>query len=276
MLTNTNILLQQEKKLHKARKERTFMHKSGVKELVVLICILFDTVCMYQAVDLYFTQKAWLSAIITVAMAFVLDVPPMLLGAVTKDSKIPPQDKKLQMIGLLSAFVLMYLCTFGLRFASMDEMFPVVSVQIAGQAAEQADASHTTGQYVMALILAITPLGTSIVSFVLGMQDDPEEAYRHQLRLNRIELRQWINAMKVKETELGEDMKFDLDGYDEARYNIRQETIRDQADILRSDSRKLLSEKLGRAEAVSELMEKPHQPRQETASSRSNRLNLSA
>lgn len=273
MLTNTNILLQQEKKLHKARKERTFMHKPGVKELVVLICILFDTVCMYQAVDLYFTQKAWLSAIITVAMAFVLDVPPMLLGAVTKDRKISPQDKKLQIIGLLSAFVLMYLCTFGLRFASMDEMFPVVSIQIAGQAAEQAEAGHTVGQYIMALILAITPLGTSIVSFVLGMQDDPDEAYRHQLRLNRIELRQRINDMKVNHAELSEDMKFDLNEYDEARYDIRLETIRDQADILESDARKLLSEKLGRAEAVTELMEKP---RQGTVSNRSNRLNLSA
>ena len=276
MLTNTNILLQQEKKLYKARKERTFMHKRGVKELVVLICILFDTVCMKQAVDLYFTQKAWMSAIITVAMAFVLDVPPMLLGAVTKDRKIPPQEKKLQIIGLLSAFLLMYLCTFGLRFASMDEMFPVLSIQIAGHTAEQAEVGHTFGQYTMALILAITPLGTSIVSFVLGMQDDPEEAYRHQLRLNRIELRQQINARKVEYTELSEDMEFDLNEYDKARYDIRRETIRDQADILKSDARKHLAEKLGGAEAVTELMEKPHQPRMENTSGHTNRLNLSA
>lgn len=276
MLTNTNILLQQEKKLYKARKERTFMHKRGVKELVVLICILFDTVCMKQAVDLYFTQKAWMSAIITVAMAFVLDVPPMLLGAVTKDRKIPPQEKKLQIIGLLSAFLLMYLCTFGLRFASMDEMFPVLSIQIAGHTAEQAEVGHTFGQYTMAFILAITPLGTSIVSFVLGMQDDPEEAYRHQLRLNRIELRQQINARKVEYTELSEDMEFDLNEYDKARYDIRRETIRDQADILKSDARKHLAEKLGGAEAVTELMEKPHQPRMENTSGHTNRLNLSA
>ena len=276
MLTNTNILLQQEKKLYKARKERTFMHKRGVKELVVLICIIFDTVCMKQAVDLYFTQKAWMSAIITVAMAFVLDVPPMLLGAVTKDRKISPQDKKLQVIGLLSAFLLMYLCTFGLRFASMDEMFPVVSIQITGQAAEQAEVGHTFGQYTMAFILAITPLGTSIVSFVLGMQDDPEEKYRHQLRLNRIELRQQINARKVEYAELSADMEFDLNEYDKARYDIRRETIRDQADILKSDARKHLAEKLGGAEAVSELMEKPHQPRMENTSGHTNRLNLSA
>lgn len=276
MLTNTNILLQQEKKLYKARKERTFMHKRGVKELVVLICILFDTVCMKQAVDLYFTQKAWMSAIITVAMAFVLDVPPMLLGAVTKDRKIPPQEKKLQIIGLLSAFLLMYLCTFGLRFASMDEMFPVLSIQIAGHTAEQAEVGHTFGQYTMAFILAITPLGTSIVSFVLGMQDDPEEAYRHQLRLNRIELRQQINARKVEYAELSEDMEFDLNEYDKARYDIRRETIRDQADILKSDARKHLAEKLGGAEAVTELMEKPHQPRMENTSGHTNRLNMSA
>ena len=276
MLTNTNILLQQEKKLYKARKERTFMHKRGVKELVVLICILFDTVCMKQAVDLYFTQKAWMSAIITVAMAFVLDVPPMLLGAVTKDRKIPPQEKKLQIIGLLSAFLLMYLCTFGLRFASMDEMFPVLSIQIAGHTAEQAEVGHTFGQYTMAFILAITPLGTSIVSFVLGMQDAPEEKYRHQLRQNRIELRQQINARKVEYAELSEDMEFDLNEYDKARYDIRRETIRDQADILKSDARKHLAEKLGGAEAVTELMEKPHQPRMENTSGHTNRLNLSA
>ena len=57
MLTNTNILQRQEKKLHRAIKERTFMHKRGVKELILAILVVFDTLCMYSAVDLYFTQK---------------------------------------------------------------------------------------------------------------------------------------------------------------------------------------------------------------------------
>lgn len=276
MLTNTNILQRQEKKLHRAIQERTFMHKKGVKEVILAILVAFDTLCMHTAVDLYFTQKAWMSIIITLAMAFVLDVPPMLLGAVSRDRKIPPQEKKLQTIGLLSAFLLMYLCTFGLRFASMDEMFPVISLEIAGQAQEQIQTGHTFGQYLMALILAITPLGTSIVSFVLGMQDDPEEAQRHQLRLNRIELRQQIDIMRVMHAELREDMSFDLEKYDLERYNIRQATIRDQADILESDSRKHLTEKLARAEAVSKLMEEPEQPQMEKASGRINHLNLTA
>lgn len=276
MLTNTNILQRQEKKLHRAIQERTFMHKKGVKEVILAILVAFDTLCMHTAVDLYFTQKAWMSIIITLAMAFVLDVPPMLLGAVSRDRKIPPQEKKLQTVGLLSAFVLMYLCTFGLRFASMDEMFPVISLEIAGQAQEQTQAAHTFGQYLMALILAITPLGTSIVSFVLGMQDDPEEAQRHQLRLNRIELRQQIDIMRVMHAELREDMSFDLNAYDLERYNIRLETIRDQADILESDSRKHLTEKLAKAEAVSKLMEEPEQPQTEKASGHINHLNLTA
>lgn len=276
MLTNTNILQRQEKKLHRAIQERTFMHKKGVKEVILAILVAFDTLCMHTAVDLYFTQKAWMSIIITLAMAFVLDVPPMLLGAVSRDRKIPPQEKKLQTIGLLSAFLLMYLCTFGLRFASMDEMFPVISLEIAGQAQEQIQTGHTFGQYLMALILAITPLGTSIVSFVLGMQDDPEEAQRHQLRLNRIELRQQIDIMRVMHAELREDMSFDLEKYDLERYNIRQATIRDQADILESDSRKHLTEKLARAEAVSKLMEEPEQPQTGKASGHINHLNLTA
>lgn len=276
MLTNTNILQRQEKKLHRVIKERTFLHKKGVKELILVILIAFDTLCMHTATDLYFTQKAWMSVIITLAMAFVLDVPPMLLGAVSKDRKIPPQEKKLEIIGLLSAFLLMYLCTFALRFATMDEMFTTVTLEIAGQAAEQTQTGHTFGHYIMALILSIIPLGTSIVSFVLGMQDDPEEAQRHQLRLNRIELQQQIDIMRVMHAELREDMSFDLDKYDLERYNIRLETIRDQADILESDSRKHLTEKLGRAEAVSKLMEEPAQPQTEKASGHINHLNLTA
>lgn len=276
MLTNTNILQRQEKKLHRVIKERTFMHKRGVKELILVILVAFDTLCMHTAVDLYFTQKAWMSIIITLAMAFVLDVPPMLLGAVSKDRKIHPQEKKLQTIGLLSAFLLMYLCTFALRFASMDEMFPVISLGIAGQAQEQIQTGHTFGQYLMALILAITPLGTSIVSFVLGMQDDPEEAKRHQLRLNQIELQQQIDVAKVMYAELLEDMSFDLNNYDLERYNILLETIRAHADILESDSRKFLTEKLARAEAVSKLMEEPAQPLPEKASGHINHLNLTA
>ena len=214
-----------------------------------------------------------MSLIVTIAMAFVLDVPPMLLGTVAQDRKIHPKDKQLQLIGLISAFTLTYLGTVALRFASMDEMFPMVTLQIASQVTEQAEVGHTAGQYTMSLILAILPLSTSICSFALGIQNDPEEAYRHQLRLHRIELRKQIDAMKVQYAELREDMNFDLNKYDENRFNIHLQTIRDQADILESDARKLLSQKFGKAEAVSELMEKPAPPRQENTSSR---LNLSA
>ena len=280
MLTNTNILLQQEKKLHKARQERTFMHKRGVKEIVVLLCILVDMVTMFTAVDLYVTQKTWLSWTLTGALAFCLDVPPLLLGACIQDAKTPEKFKIMEIVALIAAFVLVFGGVFGLRMASMDQMYPVHTLSglegISGQSAPQTEAGHTAGQIIMALITALLPLATSICSFVLGLQSSPEDAYRHQLRLNQIELRQRINAMKVMYTELREDMSFDLNEYDEARYDIRLQTIRDQADILKSDSRKRLAEKLGRAEGVSELMEKPHQPRQETASGRTNRLNLSA
>lgn len=276
MLINTNVLSHQENKLYKARKERTFLHKSGVKELIVLIFILCDTVCMYQSIDLFFSQKAWISFMITFALAFVLDVPMMVVGACIHDRRTDPGIKKLEIGGLLSAFVMIYLCTFSLRFATMDEMFPVTSLEIAGQVAEQTQTGHTVGQYIMSLILAVIPLCTSGVSFVLGMQDDPDEKYRHQLRLNRIELRQQADMMRVQYAELSEDMSFDLNKYDEARYGICLETIENQANILKSDSKKYLAEKLAKAEAVSELMEEPEQPRKEKPSGHINHLNLTA
>ena len=108
------------------------------------------------------------------------------------------------------------------------------------------------------------------------MQDDPEEAKRHQLRLNQIELQQQIDVAKVMYAELLEDMSFDLNTYDLERYNILLETIRAHADILESDSRKFLTEKLARAEAVSKLMEEPAQPQTEKASGHINHLNLTA
>ena len=280
MLTNTNILQRQEKKLHRAIQERTFMHKRGVKEIAVLLCILVDMVTMFTAVDLYVTQKTWLSWTLTGALAFCLDVPPLLLGACVQDEKTPEKFKKMEIIALITAFVLVFGGVFGLRMASMDQMYPVHTLSglegISGQSVPETEAGHTAGQIIMALITALLPLATSICSFVLGLQSSPEDAYRHQLRLNRIELQQQIDIMRVMHAELREDMSFDLDKYDLERYNIRLETIRDQADILESDSRKHLTEKLGRAEAVSKLMEEPAQPQTEKASGHINHLNLTA
>lgn len=279
MLTNTNVLLAQEKKLHKIRSELTFMHKAGVKEMVVALCIVFDILCMFQAIDLYFTQKQWMSWIVTAALAFVLDVPPMLLGAATQNHKLSPSAKKLQILGLLSAFVLTYLGTFALRFASMDEMFPVVTLNIAGQTAEATEAGHTAGQYIMTLIMAIIPLGTSLCSFVLGMQDDPDEKYRHQVRMNCIALRQQIDAKKVMRAELANDMQFDREAYDKARQDIRLQIYHDQANILASNARKYLSEQIGSADAVTALMEDlqdSQEPQQETVSGHANYLDLTA
>lgn len=277
LMTDNTILLRQEKKLYKIRKEKTFFHKSGVKELLVLACVAFDAATIFPSIDLYFTQMEWLSWVATVALAFCLDVPPMLLGTAVQDKRISPQEKKAQVIGLLAAFGLTFLATFALRFAGMDEMFPVVTLQIAGQAAEQAETGHTAGQYVMAAIMAILPLCTSICSYVLGLQASGEDAYRHQLRLNEIELRGHINTLKVMHTELQQEARFDLDAYDLERYRIRLATIHDQSEILRSDAKKLLSEKIGTAEAVTELMEEPEQTRQENHTAGSApRLNLTA
>lgn len=266
MLTNTNILLRQEKKLYKTRKEQTFLHKRGIKELVVLLCIIFDAATIFTAVDLYLTQKVWLSWTVTVALAFCLDVPPMLLGICVQDKKLSPRSRRLQIIGLLAAFLLTFLGTFALRFASMDQMFPVVTLGldgVDGQEAAVAETAHTAGQYIMALILAILPLGTSICSFVLGLQSSVEDAVRHQLRLNQIELRQELDAMKVMRDELRQDMEFGLEDYDQQRYDIRLDSIQKQADILQSDARKILSEKIGTAEAVTELMEEPEAEQQD-------------
>ena len=280
MLINTNVLSHQENKLYKARKERTFLHKSGVKELIVLLCLLADMATMLTAVDLYVTQKTWLSWTLTGALAFCLDVPALLLGACIQDKKTPEKIKKMVIIALIAAFVLVFGGVFGLRMASMDQMYPVYTLGglegISGQSALQTEAGHTAGQIIMALITALLPLATSIVSFVLGLQDDPDEKYCHQLRLNRIELRQQADMMRVQYAELSEDMSFDLNKYDEARYGICLETIENQADILESDSKKYLAEKLAKAEAVSELMEEPEQPRKEKPSGHINHLNLTA
>lgn len=277
LMTDNSILRRQEKKLHKIRKEKTFFHKSGVKEMLVLACVAFDACTIFPSIDLYFTQAAWISVIATVALAFCLDVPPMLLGTALADQSLSPQEKKPQVIGLIVAFGLTFLSTFALRFASMDEMFPVVSLQITGQTAAQAEVKHTAGHYIMQLIMGLLPLCTSITSFVLGVQASGDDDYRHQLRLNEIELRTQIDAMKVMQSELRQEMTFDLESYDMERYQIRLETIRDQSDILCSDARKLLSEQLGTADGVTELMEEPEQTRQEILSSGSaTRLNLTA
>ena len=99
------------------------------------------------------------------------------------------------------------------------------------------------------------------------------------LYVKMIALRQQIDAHKVMRAELANDMLFDREAYDKARQDIRLQIYNDQAAILESDARKLLSEKIGNADGVTALMEEPQksqEPQQGTVPGHSNHLNLSA
>lgn len=268
MLNHPDILSQQEKRLHRVRTRRHILQAPGVKEAIILLCIVVDAFNIFAVLDLYQTQQAWLTWIITGTAAFCLDVPPMLIGSCIQNRDLPDKHRMVLCICLLLVFLIVFGAVFALRMATVEDMFQSTSdiglqVQTGtaadAQAAEVSD-GPTAAQYIIAVLTGLLPLGTSICSFYLGAETSPEQNYRHQLEMNRIQLREEIDRLKVMRRELASDMTFDLDAYDEARCQIRRDLTHKEALDNKHTVRRILAEHLGTPDAITDLMEQDEAP----------------
>lgn len=265
-----SILKKQETALYKNDSRPNVFHWPGVYQFLILACIAADGITLFSLIDTFLKQSVTMSRVITIAVAGVLNIAAVLLSSCLHNDDFTPTIKKMLASVILGVFLMFFSATFVLRVASMDEMYRsnsnslgiAIQDSIGGEfayTAEQEEFEPTIGQIILAVILGLEPLGTSILCFYIGYEQSPKRKRSYLLTKQRIDIEEAIDHDKVVLEELNADMEFDLYAYDKEQLDDIIAIITQRGEIAKVIALRKLSEHDGTPEGVSYLMEGDYQ-----------------
>ena len=265
---NKKLLKRQTEAAHKIERLHILQYP-GIREVFILLCIDADGFTLYSVFDLLMTQLIGMTVVITMTVAAAMNISPMLLAACLRNDELDKRMRKVLCILLITVFVVLFALTFSLRYSSRGLLFQSTARldDFAVQLQEGEDASleipdeeqPTAAQNILACILGMEPLATSVIAFVLSYEVSPKKRRQYLNEQQKIELGEEIDAVKVMIRELEEDMRFDLQANDDEQYAGMAEQIKCIGEQAGIRSRRLLAEKVAEEdrhpEAVEYLME---------------------
>ena len=263
-----NVFKKQEKEIYGSERLHVLQYR-GIREFFVLCCIGADAYTLYSVFDLLMTERIDITRVITITIAAVMNIIPVLLAACLWNEVLSRTSRKILCTMLISLFTLLFVWTFGLRYTSRDllfesttgldsfinQTFETEENYKSEGSVELADEGTTIAQDILAIILGLEPLATSIVAFVLSYEVSPYRKRKLIMELNKIELRSEIDNVTMMIRELTEDMAFDRKAYDEAQFNAIIAMVRDMAEEADLEAKRILAESEGTPEAVEYILE---------------------
>lgn len=261
-----NMLKKQETVLYKNDSRRHIFNYPGVYQLLIVACIVADSITLFSLIDLFLKQAVVMSYVITGAVAGVLNIAAVLLAACLHNEEFTLRVKKILSGLIIAVFTLFFTAVFTLRVASMEQMYGSNSTDLGitiqrdtvdqiGYGTTEEEFEPTVGQIILAVILGLEPLGTSILCFYIGYEQSPACKRRYLVKNNNIDLIEAIDHDKVMIEELKADMTFDLEAYDEDQFNNIVAVIIQQGDIAKNVANRKLAEHEGTPEGVTYLIE---------------------
>lgn len=263
---NRNLLKKQKTIQYKHDTRRHVFNYPGVYQLLIAACIAADGITLFSLIDLFLKQSQAMSIVITSAVAGVLNIAAVLLAACLHNEEFTLRMKKIFAGLLIAVFTLFFTAVFILRIASMEQMYGSNSNDLgitiqdntvgqSGYYEEEEVFDPTVGQIILAVILGLEPLGTSILCFYIGYEQSPGRKRRYLKDCHNSELEEAIDYYKVMIAELKADMAFDLDAYDEEQLNDMVAVTIQQGELAKNTATRKLTEHDGTPEGVSHLME---------------------
>lgn len=251
------VLLRQERKLQKAANPV----KPLLLPLLLLFFVVLDALTIFELMDQMFYQSRWLSVLITVGIAIVLEGIPYLASQYFMRDKKTIVDK-VTLAALGTVFLLIFITLFVLRWNARALTFSSNESQLAVitsiQTVEQVDSIHGTSaaENVMTVLLGITPLATSVLAFFLSCIYKTSDKLKDKKKINAIELEERLKVLSIKQNEIKNELKRDLVSYNEDLYHVAVEQVNDYEKMLKVIVRQKLAVYLGTAQAVTNLLEK--------------------
>lgn len=253
------ILTKHKQALQKAERVNILQYP-GVCQLFVLACIVTDAFTLYTIFDIMLKQRPSLTLVITVMVATVLNITPMIAAVCINNQEYTKQKKMAVCTILGILFITFFGATFALRMASQESFYDASSeeISVGNEEFEQSDEEKfepTLAQTILAGLMGLEPLGTSVCTFVLSLEVSQEAKKKRKRELERIKLEKELDECKIMRDELLADMDFDLNEYDREQLKKIAALILKQGEFARVYSIRKLCENDGTPEGISELLE---------------------
>lgn len=260
------MLKKQEAALYKNDTRRNVFQWPGVYQLLIAACIAADGITLFGLIDMFLKQSVTMSRVITIAVAGVLNIAAVLLSSCLHNEDFTPRTKKILAGLILGVFLLFFSATLTLRVASMEQMYGSNSNSLgitilnstgeqSAYAAEEEEFEPAVGQIILAVILGLEPLGTSILCFYIGYEQSPKRKRHYLLAKQKIDIEEAVDQGKVMLEELNADIEFDLDAFDKEQFNDIVSITVQKGELAKVAALRKLSEHDGTPEGVSYLME---------------------
>lgn len=226
--------------------------------VIIIAFIVSDALSIYSVIDNLFNQKEYLSIMLTVIVAVLLEVLPMI-GAKFYLKQNKNKEDKYILGTLATAFGLLVFAIILVRFYTMDLMFSakVTQLNIMGIETESPNYLPTYGEYAMTFLMSILPILTSVAAFMLTIMNPPQQKLENLRQIHKIQIADSLITQTTYANELERELMIDLVKRDDTLYNEKLDEIKDRAEEMKRRVRELAAEKLGTPQAVTELLETP-------------------
>lgn len=242
---------------------------------IMLFSMSLDMFFIYSVTDSVFTQLPILSIVSALIIAFNIDSLPVIIASRLEKKYKTKLDKMLIFLGI-SLFIFFITCIFALRLATMETTYndsgadmeisttiTLNNTDINDSLTENSVTSDvstyepTAAELTMTILLAMTPLATSILVFAVAthrslkfkIMHSADAAIRdlqnHKTQLN-------AHLLKLKEKSNTDSIAKDNKLFTNLLYQFEKE-----AQGLRIIARTELAKKVGTEDATSVLLESP-------------------
>ncbi|MDD6155804.1 MAG: hypothetical protein PUB52_02095 [Lachnospiraceae bacterium] len=159
------------RQMTKSQKSRMpFYKKKWCLFLILGISCVLDYTTISSAVDSLLTQSVFLSTLLSIGTAMLINITPSIAGVYAKNKK--GDNRKFVLLLLGGIFTILFLILFGLRWATRDILFTDTSLLFTPSVETS---SNTMAEIFMTILLSTEPALTSAMSFVFGYIGASEE-----------------------------------------------------------------------------------------------------
>ncbi len=175
-----------------------FYKKSWCLFLILGLSCLLDYTTISSAVDSLLTQNVFLSILLSLGTAMLINVTPSIAGVYAKNKAA--ENRRIILLMLGGIFFVLFIILCFLRWSTREMLFTDTSQLFATAAAVE---TNTAAQIVMTIFLSAEPALTSGLSFVFGyIGATKEEKERDLAEIHLAELHEMKDVYEVRLGEL--------------------------------------------------------------------------
>lgn len=237
--------------------------------VLILVVLLFamDWINQFSAFDAVLTENQWIGMMLSLCLALVFNVIPLILGKFIKDYQYNRGGRSMKpILFLVITFFLVFAISAAFRWNTRDLSFAAVSGVTTNSSmvmtspemsslAEQTSPGDDLGAKTLTILLAVLPLITSIVSTFLGyVSSDPILDKLNFYKRRNYELyeakKDAIAAIEELKERIGQIEQYEYESFCNARTLVAA-----KVHYLESLAMKRLEEEIGNPDAVNYLSE---------------------